>query len=202
MIDHLQELYNRTIRTNDDGGLRYFEHVLTFFSIALQIEAKNILELGTRDGGSNYPLLCAAKSNNGRLTSVDIKEHNLSIPQDLRPYWSFIKSDSIKFLEKCQEHYDLVYVDDWHSYTHVKREIELIENLIDEKSIVLLHDSMGLNNHPNYTKTINYPADSEWGEGGVYRALEELDPNKWEWSTIPVNHGLTILRKKGKVILM
>jgi hypothetical protein len=84
----------------------------------------------------------------------------------------------------------------------VKREIELIENLIDEKSIVLLHDSMGLNNHPNYTKTINYPSDSEWGEGGVYRALEELDPNKWEWSTIPVNHGLTILRKKGKVILM
>ena len=25
---------------------------------------------------------------------------------------------------------------------------------------------------------------------------QELDLNKWEWATIPVNNGLTILRKK------
>jgi glycosyltransferase involved in cell wall biosynthesis len=27
-------------------------------------------------------------------------------------------------------------------------------------------------------------------------SVKDLDLNKWEWSTIPVNNGLTILRKK------
>jgi len=37
------------------------------------------------------------------------------------------------------------------------------------------------------------------GGGGPYKALLELDMDKWEYATIPVNHGLTILRKKGEV---
>ena len=38
--------------------------------------------------------------------------------------------------------------------------------------------------------------DPEWANGGPYRAVKELDSNKWEYVTIPVNNGLTILRKK------
>ena len=37
------ELMNRTLKTKNDGGLQYFEHVLTFFSIALQMKTKKIL---------------------------------------------------------------------------------------------------------------------------------------------------------------
>lgn len=200
MEQHLLEMMNRTLKTIDDGGQRHFEHVLTFFSIALQIRAKNILELGTRDGGSTFPLLCASKKLNGKLTSVDIINHPISLPDDLKPYWNFVESDSITYLNNTKEKYDLIYIDDWHAYEHVKKELELIENLIDEKSIVLLHDTMG-NVEPNYWKPLSAPHYNEWSNGGVYRALEELNKDKWEWSTIPINHGLTILRKKGKVII-
>ena len=193
------ELMNRTLKTKNDGGEQYFEHVLTFFSIALQMKTKKILELGVRNGGSSYPFLVACKVLGGHLTSVDIKSNVWIAPEDLAEYQTFIQSDAIEFLTKNTEKYDLIYVDDWHSYPHVKKELEEIDRISDENTIILLHDLMG-NSEPNYWSPIDYDENGEWGLGGPYRAVEELDKEKWEWMTIPTNHGLTILRKKGKVI--
>ena len=197
--NYLIELMNRTLKTKDDGGLQYFEHVLTFFSIALQMKTKKILELGVRDGGSSYPFLVASKVLGGHVTSVDINSNVWRPPEDLAQYQTFIQSDAIEFLINNTEKYDLIYVDDWHSYPHVKKELEEIDRVSDENTIILLHDLMG-NCEPNYWSPIDYDEDGEWGLGGPYRAVEELDKNKWEWMTIPINHGLTILRKKGKLI--
>jgi len=193
------ELMNRTLKTKNDGGLQYFEHVLTFFSIALQMKTKKILELGVRDGGSSYPFLVASKVLGGHVTSVDINSDVWRPPEDLAQYQTFIQSDAIDFLINNTEKYDLIYVDDWHSYPHVKKELEEIDRVSDENTIILLHDLMG-NSEPNYWSPIDYDENGEWGLGGPYRAVEELDKEKWEWMTIPINHGLTILRKKGKVI--
>jgi len=193
------ELMNRTLKTKNDGGLQYFEHVLTFFSIALQMKTKKILELGVRDGGSSYPFLVASKVLGGHVTSVDINSDVWRPTEDLAQYQTFIQSDAIDFLINNTEKYDLIYVDDWHSYPHVKKELEEIDRVSDENTIILLHDLMG-NSEPNYWSPIDYDENGEWGLGGPYRAVEELDKEKWEWMTIPINHGLTILRKKGKVI--
>ena len=199
MENYLMELMNRTLKTKNDGGLQYFEHVLTFFSIALQMKTKKILELGVRDGGSSYPFLVASKVLGGHVTSVDIDSNVWRPPKDLAQYQTFIQSDAIEFLINNTEKYDLIYVDDWHSYPHVKKELEEIDRVSDENTIILLHDLMG-NSEPNYWSPIDYDENGEWGLGGPYRAVEELDKEKWEWMTIPINHGLTILRKKGKVI--
>jgi predicted O-methyltransferase YrrM len=199
MENYLMELMNRTLKTKNDGGLQYFEHVLTFFSIALQMKTKKILELGVRDGGSSYPFLVASKVLGGHVTSVDINSYVWRPPEDLAQYQTFIQSDAIDFLINNTEKYDLIYVDDWHSYPHVKKELEEIDRVSDENTIILLHDLMG-NSEPNYWSPIDYDENGEWGLGGPYRAVEELDKEKWEWMTIPINHGLTILRKKGKVI--
>lgn len=200
MENHLLEMVNRTLRTKNDGGNTYFEHVLTFFSIALQMKTKKILELGVRMGGSSYPFLVACKVLGGHLTSVDIASSVWKAPPELAEYQTFVQSDAIEFLTKNEEKFDLIYVDDWHSYPHVKKELEQIDRISDEKTIILLHDLMG-NNEPNYWSPVDYHEKGEWGLGGPYRAVEELNKKKWEWMTIPVNHGLTILRKKGKVIL-
>jgi predicted O-methyltransferase YrrM len=199
MENYLMELMNRTLKTKNDGGLQYFEHVLTFFSIALQMKTKKILELGVREGGSSYPFLVASKVLGGHVTSVDIDSNVWRPPKDLAQYQTFIQSDAIEFLINNTEKYDLIYVDDWHSYPHVKKELEEIDRVSDENTIILLHDLMG-NSEPNYWSPIDYDENGEWGLGGPYRAVEELDKEKWEWMTIPINHGLTILRKKGKVI--
>jgi len=178
-------------------------HVLTIFGIAMQVHARSILELGVRGGGTTLPLLCAAKEHGGELHSVDIQRQIGDAPEDLAPYWRFFESDAIAWLEleaKKGAKYDLVYIDDWHSYPHVKRELELIEQMITPSSVILLHDLMYNGAHPHYRSD---PActDPQWAEGGPYRAVAELDTAIWEWSTVPVNHGLTILRKKTGQIL-
>ena len=178
------------------------KHQLTFFALAMGISAKKILELGVRDGNSTMPWILAARELDGFVDSVDLEPTRWQCPELAQPYWKFTQSDAIKFLEDCVEEgtqYDLIYVDDWHSYAHVKRELELIEHMITPSGLVLLHDLMYNNSQPDYHMELN-TTDAQWAEGGPYRAVAELDPNVWEWATIPSNHGMTILRKKSQTI--
>lgn len=185
----LHSIIDKTLNGVSDSD----QHLMTLFSLVLNIKAKKILELGVRFGDTTLPLLLAAKITNGHLTSIDINPTQFECPESLKEFWTFKKTDAIQFLETQNEKYDLIFVDDWHSYTHVKRELELLDKLSDKTTLILLHDLMGCGHHPNYVFLDGSP---EWEGGGPCRAVFELDTNKWEWSTIPVNHGLTILRKK------
>ena len=195
------EFLNKTVKHGQGDSDK---HLLTLYSIALQISAKSILELGVRGGQTTLPFLCAAAENAGTVHSVDIESTNFVCPSDLAMHWKFYKCDAIQWLQDVasfpENKFDLVYIDDWHSYDHVKIELELIDKLVTPSSIILLHDLMYSNAQPDYHSDVN-TADPEWLNGGPYRAVAELDKDIWEWSTIPVNHGLTILRKKsGKII--
>jgi len=175
------------------------KHQLTFFALAMSIGARRILELGVRDGNSTVPWILAAQELGGIVHSVDLEPTKWQCPDEARIYWKFTQSDAIKFLEDCVAagtQYDLIYVDDWHSYAHVKREFELIEHMISPSGIVLAHDLMYNNSQPDYHMELD-TTDAQWAEGGPYRAVSELDPAVWEWATIPSNHGMTLLRKKS-----
>jgi predicted O-methyltransferase YrrM len=178
------------------------QHTLTLFGIALALRPKAMLELGVRQGMTTLPLLYAAKLSTAVLHSVDIEMTTFNCPEELSLNWVFFKSDAIAYLEAAvarNEKYDLIYIDDWHSYDHVKRELELIDKITTPESVIILHDLMYSNYQPNYHCNINDP-DPQWANGGPYRAVAELPNNVWEYVTIPVNHGLTILRKKGLVL--
>jgi predicted O-methyltransferase YrrM len=170
--------------------------------MAMQIHAKKILELGVRTGNTTLPFLCAAKELGGMVHSVDLDATTFQCPDDLRVYWKFFQSDAIAWLEQQRNQgaqYDLIYIDDWHAYDHVRRELEIIDSMVTPSSIILLHDLMYSNAQPDYRSDPN-TADAQWAGGGPYRAVADLDPEIWEWATVPINHGLTVLRKKGKVI--
>lgn len=172
-------------------------HISPLFSLAVASKAKIIVELGVKDGSTTLPLLLAAYVNNGKLISVDIKKTSFICPPKLRSYWSFVKSDSIKFLKKWDKSVkmDFVFIDDWHAYRHVKKELEYIDAYVGPSSIVLMHDLMYGNTDPFYHSDLTLP-EGQWAEGGSYRAVAELDKQFWEWATLPWNNGLTILRKK------
>lgn len=188
------------------GGGDSDQHIITLFAIGIQIKAKKILELGVRNGDTTLPLLAAANLNTGSLTSVDIEKTNWVPPEHLKDNWIFVQQDAIQFLsnmlaENPPQKFDLIFVDDLHKYEHVKRELELFDEMIDENTVILLHDLMGEGSFPNYFLPISpHYNDQVWAGGGPYKAVSELDKNKWEWATIPVNHGLTILRKRSKVV--
>jgi predicted O-methyltransferase YrrM len=162
------------------------------------------LELGVRDGDTTEPLLLAANMNGGKLTSVDIEMTPWRPPGEFAPNWNFVQQDALSFLTKSiewKQKFDVIFVDDLHKYEHVKKELELIDQISDVNTVILLHDLMGEGNFPNYFLPIsNHYIGQVWEGGGPYRAVSELDPQKWEWATIPVNHGLTILRKRSKVV--
>jgi predicted O-methyltransferase YrrM len=179
-------------------------HLITLFAFVVSMRAKNVLELGVRRGCSTLPLLLGVKETGGFLTSVDLNDHKFNCPKEFNSYWKFIKSDSLKYLSSMDNQiiFDVVFIDDWHACAHVKEELELIEKHVLPSSIILLHDLMAKNIEPKYTNYNNIKSQSkylprkEWGEGGPYKAVSELDPEKWEFATIPVCNGLTLLRKK------
>ena len=170
-------------------------HLVSIFAMALASKGKTYVELGVREGHTTEPLYEAARLNEGHLWSVDLND-----PTEYQPnngHYTFTKQDSIKFLEEWpkDKKMDVVFVDDWHSYPHVKRQLELLDECVGPSSIILLHDLMYGNTDPFYHVDLSYH-EGQWASGGPYRAIAELNPQFWEWSTLPWNNGLTILRKK------
>jgi predicted O-methyltransferase YrrM len=190
----IYDLEKITLYGNGDSD----KHIMTLYSIAIGMNAKRILELGVRGGSTTLPLLMAINKTGGSLTSVDIKDTTFIPPSSLDiKNWSFIKTDAISFLKSQTptEPYDLIYIDDWHSYEHVKDELTEVDRLISPRSVVLVHDLMYGNTSPYYHSDITLK-DGQWANGGPYRAVAELSSQFWEFSTLPYNNGLTILRKK------
>ena len=67
--EYYQHLLNQVKYGPQDSD----RHVLTCFSMAMQIHAKKILELGVRTGNTTLPFLCAAKELGGMVHSVDLE---------------------------------------------------------------------------------------------------------------------------------
>ena len=192
------DMLNHILHTTANGKNDSDQHLLTLFGISMGIKAKKILELGVRDGHTTIPLLLAAIINDGVLTSVDINNSTFITPKEVAENHTFILSDAIEFLQSCVDtntQYDLIFVDDWHTYEHVKKELKLIAKISNLKTVILLHDLM-MGHEPYYWCPIT-EMDGEWAGGGPFKAVNELNLSEFEWATIPVNNGLTILRKRS-----
>jgi predicted O-methyltransferase YrrM len=190
---NVSELENITLHGKGDSD----QHCLALYAIALGRNAKRILELGVRNGDSTRPLLLAAYQNKGLLTSVDIEDTVYKCPENFQQNWNFVKQDALDFLRKDvpEEPYDLIFIDDWHSYEHVKAELEQIDRIVSPKTVILVHDLMYGNTCPHYHCDLTQQT-GQWAKGGPYRAVAELNSQFWEFSTLPYNNGLTVLRKK------
>lgn len=189
----LEDMIKRTVSGTNDSDA----HIMTLFGLTLGLKAKNVLELGARFGTTTEALLEACKLTGGILESVDKKSNRyLRKRYKKHPHWRYTISDSLLFLENLppDRMFDLVLVDDWHDGEHVWKELKLLESHVTKNSLVLLHDTMCWHTEPEYHL---HPLieDGEFGHGGPYWAVIQLDPTKWEWSTIPACNGLTILRK-------
>ena len=190
---YLPNFYKETLYSIHDSN----QHVITLFSIALACRGKTFIELGVRNGTTTLPILLGAFFNKGQLFSVDVQDTEFQCPEELRPNWKFVKGDAIEFLSAwdSSKKIDFVYIDDWHAYEHVKKELEYLDMYVSPSSIILIHDLMYGNTQPFYHTDLTIKK-GQWANGGPYRAVAELDLNFWEWSTLPWNNGLTILRKK------
>ena len=177
------------------GDMDSDRHLILIFAMALASRGKVFVELGVREGHTTEPLYEAAKLVGAHLWSVDLNDPTKYKPNNGN--YTFVKQDSIKFLEQWpkDKKIDVAFVDDWHSYPHVKRQVELLDELVGPSSIILMPDLMYGNTDPFYHVDLSHH-EGQWASGGPYRAVAELNPQFWEWSTLPWNNGLTMLRKK------
>src|SRR5688500_7678408 len=108
-MEILRSILNRTLHGQEDSDA----HLMTLFSLVINLKAKNVLELGVREGTTTFPLLTAILLTGGKLTSVDIMPAQNLFPNALGKEWNFVQSDAIKYLESVQnsEKFDLIFVD-------------------------------------------------------------------------------------------
>jgi predicted O-methyltransferase YrrM len=190
--DILSFCINNAISGSGDSD----QHQITLFALACSIRAKNILELGVRDGKTTSPLLVACLLTGGKVTSVDIQDSGFRPDPVLANKWNFVVQDALEFLKNNDQKFDMVYVDDWHTSEHVYKELKFIDKFATKETIILLHDLMHTDNHPNYNVNVLPKGDEFEGtgpHGGLMKFIAEYPD--YEYATIPVNHGLTILRK-------
>lgn len=171
----------------DNGPSRC--HRPTMFSTVLQLRAKNILELGVLFGESTLSLLLGAFVTEGEVHSVDVRSPMFVPPTLVASRWHFHASDTLAYLRNLPPDvsFDLVWLDDLHTYEHVKEEIRLLAPHLHSGSIVLLHDTMmGSNHEPDLDGSAgpNEGPDSAFWEdeqssSAPHRYLETQ--SEWEW---------------------
>jgi len=168
-------------------------HFITLFALAVSVRPKLILELGVAEGGTSLPLLEGAHLVGAHLDSVDMAHTPFKCPKRLRKNWTFHHLDVIDFLHSLPPDriYDLVFIDDLHNALHVKKEIEILDKHVNTNTIILLHDTIHRSKHHKP----KYAPEYDMRTIRPYLALKELSPEKWEYASIPVFYGLTLLRK-------
>lgn len=130
------------------------EHLQTLHMLTVELNLKNILELGTRTGESTIALLVAAKELGGKMTSVDIdpcdeaKEKVKKL--GLESYWNFIQADDLKL--NWKEQIDHLFIDTSHTYEHTMSEFKKFEPLVKKGGLITLHDIVS---HPPVLTAIN-----------------------------------------------
>ena len=129
-----------------------------FSKIILKMKAKNILEIGTANGGTLF-LLSRFSDPNALIMTMDLPESFFFRGFDFkirRFYKSFashqqkialINGDShdISSLQKLNEFLyheklDILFIDGDHSYEGVKKDFEMYSPLVREEGLIVFHD--------------------------------------------------------------
>ena len=131
----LAEIYVELCKTESDIYL----HLPRMVELVEQLNAKHVIELGTRTGVSTIAWLYGLEQTGGHLTSVDL---------DARPnigdwpHWTFIQGDDVEPAVVSQlEPADIVFIDTSHLYRHTLRELHTYRWLVKPGGVICLHDT-------------------------------------------------------------
>lgn len=161
-------------------------------------KCEHITELGVRDVVSTWAFLAG---NPKRLLSIDIQQ---ATPNKISDAYRFCQEVGINFEFRIAdtsdenlvlEETDLLFIDTWHIYDQLKRELELHAG--KSRKYIIMHDTTlfefeGTNEH------FNAKIASNATRKGLWPAIEEFLEVNPQWSIkerFTHNCGLTILAK-------
>lgn len=201
----LQQFYIQARDTPSD----IYKHIETLAKYATDCE--HITEFGVRTAVSTWGFMKGLTENlmqKKKLVSVDLDYHpNIEkvkvVAKQSGIDFTFIQGNDIKV---NIEPTDLLFIDSWHVYGHLKRELETHAHKV--KKYIILHDttvdgkygsSLRLKTDINKEQILSgYPREEI--TKGLWPAVEEfLEKNKGEWmlyEKFNCNNGLTILKRR------
>ena len=196
--------------------MAYHGYIPSIKQFLSQIQSPKVLEIGLCKGITTIPLLAfmSRMHENFEFVGVDVlvQESLLIILNniDVLPSQKMIihQDSSLNALPKLTESskkFDVVLLDGDHNYYTVSRELEYLDSLTNENSIVLIDDY-----HGRWSERDLWYAEKE-GYESVDRATKRIDTekhgvkpavddflmknSKWELST-PINGEPVLLRRK------
>ena len=185
------------------------EHLPTLRRYAKECET--ICEMGVRGIVSTWALLAGlmdSEHQNKRMVCVDIVDTNMDSIRDIARKVGinvmFMKGDSAT-LDLPLERTDMLFIDTWHVYGHLKR--ELIKHHAKVNKYIVMHDTeidkihgeslRNRENIPLQSKQTGYPEEEI--ACGLEKVIEEFlieHENKWAiHERFTNNNGLTILKR-------
>jgi hypothetical protein len=146
-------------------------HTQLINTIALKIQAKSYLEIGT---------------NNCKNFNSIFVVHKMGVDPDLTSPCAIHKT-SDEFFKDNKETFDLIFIDGLHHADQVKRDIQNSHECLTEKGVIVIHDC-----NPSEEKFTHVPRDSKVWNGDVYKAVSAI---KGHIYTLDFDYGCCILKK-------
>jgi predicted O-methyltransferase YrrM len=152
--------------------------------IAEALNAKHVIELGTRTGVSTIAWLYALEQTGGHLTSVDIDERP---PIGEFDHWEFIQGDDCDPAVLARlDPADVVFLDTSHRYQDTVRELNTYRWLVKSGGCIVCHDT-----------ELPWPEAAQPGDPTfpVKRAVTEfVKENGFDWVNYPDCWGLAVIK--------
>lgn len=210
----MQAAYDNALNSSSDIN----EHISDLYDLSKQCDT--ILELGTRTCVSSWAfakgLVDAAKLNelDKWLVSVDLERHPnvlrlqeaLSMECDMkkiRVHHSFVEGNDLH-VPLPLESFDMVFIDTWHVYGQLKRELVRFAPLA--KKYIVMHDTEIDGQHGESVRCSSDIRSQSIASGfseeeirtGLQRAIDEfLVSSEWRVRLVKRNNnGLTVLERK------
>jgi len=183
------------------------EHLPTLYKYATECE--NIIELGVRGCVSSWAFTYGLLNNNKPVKEIllnDIEKCDISELLDTTKELDIkINYEWANDLElELNKNYDLTFIDTWHVYGQLKRELEKYSKITNK--YIIMHDTtvdeflgetirMCMNSYEQSKKT-GIPIEEI--NCGLWPAVEEFLRNNTNWvlkERYTNNNGLTILKR-------
>lgn len=183
-MTQIEDQYRRALVVWSD----IYEHLPTLVDLALELDARRVVELGVRFGTSTLAWLYAMEQTGGHLWSVDIAQQWVGIESDR---WTYIEGDdtSPTVQHQLPVPCDVLFIDTSHEYAHTREELDIYSGTVRPEGAIVLHDT-------NVERFDHHPPNSQ-PPYPVRRAVTEFVEANERWcvaKTYDNNYGLTILR--------
>jgi len=205
-MDRVIENYDRVLYTPSD----IYEHIPTLYRYTRKCQS--VIELGVRECVSTWAFIRGLLENEDlekkkTLVLCDLENHdNIKetrvLSEQLGIEFMFFQGSSLDV--PLSESVDLVFIDTWHVYGHLKKELEKFAPYT--RKYIIMHDtevdkyegeSIRLNHDiPRLSQCFGIPEDEI--RMGLQKAIDEFLDGHPEWMIDLIktnNNGLTVLSR-------